>query len=186
MRAICAALEIDRLAVWGISGGGPHALACAALLPGLVVAAASLASAVPFDADGLDWFAGMGQANVDDFRLLLRDQEAARAKLQEDRAALLRASPDELARLEFLLTPADSAVWRGAMAEYLVRCVATGWPPASRDGGRTAAHTSGRGGSTWRISRFPSAAARAAGQVRALRARAVAGLEDSRGEGRAA
>ena len=45
VRAICAELGIDRLAMWGISGGGPHALACAALLPDLVVAAASLASA---------------------------------------------------------------------------------------------------------------------------------------------
>src|SRR6516225_9353442 len=43
VRAICAALAIDRLAVWGISGGGPYALACAALLPELVAAAASLA-----------------------------------------------------------------------------------------------------------------------------------------------
>ena len=33
---------IDRLAMWGISGGGPYALACAALLPDLVIAAASL------------------------------------------------------------------------------------------------------------------------------------------------
>ena len=45
VRAICAALKIDRLATWGVSGGGPHVLACAALLPDLVVAAASLASA---------------------------------------------------------------------------------------------------------------------------------------------
>jgi pimeloyl-ACP methyl ester carboxylesterase len=43
VRAICAELDISRLAIWGISGGGPHVLACAALLPDLVVAAASLA-----------------------------------------------------------------------------------------------------------------------------------------------
>src|ERR1700685_1813182 len=36
--AIADALGITRLAVWGISGGGPLALACAALLPGLVFA----------------------------------------------------------------------------------------------------------------------------------------------------
>ena len=40
-------LGIDRLATWGISGGGPHVLACAALLPDLVTAAASLASLAP-------------------------------------------------------------------------------------------------------------------------------------------
>jgi pimeloyl-ACP methyl ester carboxylesterase len=38
-RAICQALGIDRLAMWGLSGGGPHVLACAALLPDLVAAA---------------------------------------------------------------------------------------------------------------------------------------------------
>ena len=47
VRAICAGLGIDRLAMWGVSGGGPHVLACAALLPDLVTAAASLASLAP-------------------------------------------------------------------------------------------------------------------------------------------
>jgi pimeloyl-ACP methyl ester carboxylesterase len=55
VRAICAELGIDRLAMWGISGGGPHVLACAALLPDLVVAAASLASLAPVGAEGLEW-----------------------------------------------------------------------------------------------------------------------------------
>ena len=54
VRAICAELGIDRLAMWGISGGGPHVLACAALLPDLVTAAASLASLAPIGAEGLD------------------------------------------------------------------------------------------------------------------------------------
>src|SRR5215472_15138390 len=61
VRAICAALGIDRLRTWGISGGGPHVLACATLLPDLVVAAASLASTAPYGAEGLDWYEGMGQ-----------------------------------------------------------------------------------------------------------------------------
>jgi hypothetical protein len=53
----------------GISGGGPHLLACAALLPDLVTAAASLASPAPLDAEGLDWFADMGELNAEDTRL---------------------------------------------------------------------------------------------------------------------
>ena len=52
VRAICAELGIDRLVTWGYSGGGPHLLACAALLPDLVTAAASLAGLAPFDAEG--------------------------------------------------------------------------------------------------------------------------------------
>lgn len=53
-------LGIRRFAVMGHSGGGPHALACAALLPERVLAAVSVAGLAPFDAQGLDWFAGMG------------------------------------------------------------------------------------------------------------------------------
>jgi pimeloyl-ACP methyl ester carboxylesterase len=74
VRAICAELGIDRLATWGISGGGPHVLACAALLPDLVTAAASLASLAPYGAEGLDYYAGMGQENVDDTRLYYADE----------------------------------------------------------------------------------------------------------------
>src|SRR6516164_5833556 len=92
VRAICAEFGIDRLAMWGISGGGPHMLACAALLPDLVTAAASLASLAPLDAEGLDWFDGMGQDNVDDFKLLKSDPRAARAKLEKDREQTLATS----------------------------------------------------------------------------------------------
>ena len=55
---IADALGVGRFAVLGHSGGGPHALACAALLPGRVIAAVSASAPAPLDADGLDWFAG--------------------------------------------------------------------------------------------------------------------------------
>jgi pimeloyl-ACP methyl ester carboxylesterase len=121
VRAICAALGIGRLAMWGISGGGPHVLACAALLPDLVTAAASLASLAPYPADGIDWFAGMGEENAEDFRLMLTDEAAARAKTEKEREGMLAATADELAA-EFpsLLSPTDAAVLTGAFAEYLV------------------------------------------------------------------
>src|SRR5215472_11990367 len=85
VRAICAALGIDRLAMWGLSGGGPHVLACAALLPDLVSAAAALGSYAPFGVEGLDWFAGMGPAVTDAYRLLLTDPDAARAEMGKRR-----------------------------------------------------------------------------------------------------
>ena len=56
---IADALGIDRFAVMGASGGGPHALACAALLPERVFAVALLACIAPSDAEGLDFLAGM-------------------------------------------------------------------------------------------------------------------------------
>ncbi len=57
----------DRFAVVGRSGGGPHALACAALLPGRVNRAAVLVGIAPHGAVGLDWFDGMAQSNVSEF-----------------------------------------------------------------------------------------------------------------------
>jgi pimeloyl-ACP methyl ester carboxylesterase len=140
VRAICAALRIDRLGVWGISGGGPHALACAALLPDLVVAVASLASPAPYGAEGLDWFDGMGQDNVDDTQLTLSDPDAARAKTEADREEFLAAAAGDLAAaadalaksMASLLTPTDAAVLTGTpMAGYLVRCTRDGLAPGS-------------------------------------------------------
>ena len=130
VRAICAELGIGRLAMWGISGGGPHVLACAALLPDLVSAVASLASLAPLDGDGLDWFAGMGELNADDTRLFLRDPEAARAKLEADREQVLEASPADLAgRLQTLLSPTDAAVLNDGLADFLVHCEHEGLAP---------------------------------------------------------
>ena len=55
---IADALGIGRFAVMGHSGGSPHALACGALLPDRVLAAVCVSALAPFDAEGLDWFAG--------------------------------------------------------------------------------------------------------------------------------
>ncbi|GAA1492691.1 alpha/beta fold hydrolase [Curtobacterium herbarum] len=52
------ALGIGRVAVFGGSGGGPHALAAAALLPDRVAALATLASPAPF-VDTPAWWDGM-------------------------------------------------------------------------------------------------------------------------------
>ena len=133
VRAICADLGIDRLAMWGISGGGPHVLACAALLPGLVTAAASLASPAPMDAEGLDWFAGMGELNAEDIGLFLRDREAARAKLESDREEILTASAAEVVSgLRTLLSPTDAAVLKDALVDFLVYCHHEGLAPGGQ------------------------------------------------------
>jgi pimeloyl-ACP methyl ester carboxylesterase len=131
VRAICAELGLDRLAMWGISGGGPHVLACAALLPDLVTAAASLASPAPIDAEGLDFFAGMGRDNVEDIQLFLRDPQAARAKLEADRQAILATPAAEMAgTLQTLLSPVDAAALKDALADYLVYCDHEGLAPS--------------------------------------------------------
>lgn len=53
------ALGIDRFATLGASGGATHALGCAAVLGDRVIATVAIAALAPFEADGLDWFAGM-------------------------------------------------------------------------------------------------------------------------------
>ena len=127
VRAIAAALDIDRMAVWGVSGGGPHALACAAMLPDLVVGVGSLASIAPYGAPGLDYFAGMGQENVDDTKLTLEDEPAARSKLDRDREHLLAmTAADMVDGFPTLVSAVDAAALNGELAEYTVTCMHDG------------------------------------------------------------
>jgi pimeloyl-ACP methyl ester carboxylesterase len=116
--AIAGALGVDRYAVYGGSGGGPHALANA-VRPERVVAVAALASVAPWDADGLDWLDGMGQDNLDEFGATLEGEEALRDYLEKERDSMLAGSPDALAKtLDSLLCPPDRACLTGELAKY--------------------------------------------------------------------
>jgi pimeloyl-ACP methyl ester carboxylesterase len=72
---VADALGIDRFAVIGHSGGGSHALACAALLPERVVGVVSVAGLAPY-AEGLDFFAGMADAGVASLRAAAEGRES--------------------------------------------------------------------------------------------------------------
>jgi pimeloyl-ACP methyl ester carboxylesterase len=65
--AVIEQLGHDRFYTAGWSGGAPHALACAALMPDRVIAAASIAGPAPVGAEGLDWLDGMGEENIEEF-----------------------------------------------------------------------------------------------------------------------
>lgn len=79
--AVADALGIARFGVLGASGGGPHSLACAALLGDRVVGVVSIAGLAPFQADGLDWFGGMGPAGAAELRAAVAGREVLAAHL---------------------------------------------------------------------------------------------------------
>lgn len=77
--ALADELGWKTFAVTGGSGGGPHSLACAALLPGRVIRATCDVGIAPWNAEGLDWFDGMVEGNVAEFTTATRGEEAFRA-----------------------------------------------------------------------------------------------------------
>ena len=78
---VADALGVETFAVVGHSGGGPHALACAAALPDRVRAAVSISGLAPFDAPGLDWFAGMHPGGAAELRAAVDGRAALLAQL---------------------------------------------------------------------------------------------------------
>jgi pimeloyl-ACP methyl ester carboxylesterase len=73
---VADALGVERFAVMGHSGGGPHALACAALLPERVLGVVSVSGLAPFGAEGLDYFAGMADSGVASLGAAAQGREA--------------------------------------------------------------------------------------------------------------
>lgn len=74
--AIADHLGLDRFAVVGRSGGGPHALACAAVLGERVTRMAALVSVAPADAPDLDWYGGMNSGNAREYASADSDERA--------------------------------------------------------------------------------------------------------------
>lgn len=132
---VADALEVDRFAVVGRSGGGPHALACAALLPDRVTRASALVGLAPRDAEGLDWFAGMTPSNVREFQTAFTDPQRYAAQITS-RSAVIRSNPARL--LEELragltdddrLVVSDSSTWSMLLRNYreALRTSPYGW-----------------------------------------------------------
>jgi pimeloyl-ACP methyl ester carboxylesterase len=127
VEAICDGLGLGSICTWGISGGGPHALACAALLPDRVTAAASLAGVTPYEAEGLDWMAGMGEGNIEEFGAVLAGRAVLEPALESLAAELLAATPEELAEtFASLLSPVDREALTSTFAPWLLQAMTTG------------------------------------------------------------
>lgn len=119
--AILDELGADRFVTLGLSGGGPHALACAALLPGRCIAAATIGGVAPYDADGLDYLAGMGPENIEEFSLAVEGRDALVPFLQAQADPLARTdAAGIIAALSGLLPPIDRDALTGAVADWLI------------------------------------------------------------------
>ena len=135
--AVADALGVDRFAVMGHSGGGPHALACAALLPGRVMGAVSISGLAPLDADGLDWFGGMIPSGVASLRAAI-DGPVAKEKYEmsgieydpEFTTADLGALSGEWSWLDDVVGPAVDSGPGGVIADDLAYVSPWGFEPA--------------------------------------------------------
>jgi pimeloyl-ACP methyl ester carboxylesterase len=110
--AIAETLDIERFAVSGGSGGGPHALAIAARLPERVTRVACVVGGAPYGAEDLDWFAGMDPVNVKEFGWALAGEAVLAAELQRlAQESLDRVGEDPTALLaDIELSEADRTV----------------------------------------------------------------------------
>ena len=138
--ALADHLGLERFGVTGGSGGGAHALACAALLPDRVVRATCVVGVAPLGHPGLDqdaWLAGMDPENVKEFGWAVAGEEVLMRELEAEYARIAaRVADDPSAVLEgFELAESDRAelarpermqIIRESWAEHSARGVG-GW-----------------------------------------------------------
>jgi pimeloyl-ACP methyl ester carboxylesterase len=123
-------LDYDRFATLGGSGGGPHTLALGALLPDRCVGVCAIASPAPWEAEGLDWLAGQGEQNQQEWEAALQGVEALERRLEHDAAEISVATPEQIREvLHTLLSEVDRAVLTGEIAEYFHASVARALAP---------------------------------------------------------
>jgi pimeloyl-ACP methyl ester carboxylesterase len=147
--AIADYLGLDRVAVWGISGGGAPALACAYALPRRVVAVSSVAGVAPYHAEGLDWFAGMGELNVEDTKMMLSDPVGWETKSRRDAGEQLKAAKaDILQMFATLLSEVDRSALSDELTGYLQAQFQEAYKVGIRVDATTASPAAHRGAST--------------------------------------
>jgi pimeloyl-ACP methyl ester carboxylesterase len=122
--AVLDALGHDRFVTIGWSGGGPHALACAARLSERCAAAATIGGVAPFDAEGLDFLDGMGPENIEEFGLALAGGEPFSDFLARESAGLVALTAPDLAdSLGGLVSDVDKAALTGDLADFMARAL---------------------------------------------------------------
>jgi pimeloyl-ACP methyl ester carboxylesterase len=118
--AVLDHLGAERCYTMGFSGGGPHALACAARLPERVDAAAIVGSVAPYGVEGLDFLAGMAQENVEEFGAALAGSGDLEVFLTGVLPSLNAVTGGDVAdALGGLVPPVDRAALTNAYTEAL-------------------------------------------------------------------
>ena len=124
--ALADALGAERFAVVGASGGGPHALACGALAADRCVAVATVAGVGPWEMDGLEFLAGMGEGNEVEFGAAVDGEQPLRELIGPWRESMLAGGPQgTYDALVTVLSPPDRAVFSEAYAAEFHRGVET-------------------------------------------------------------
>lgn len=109
--AVLDLLDAPRCLTAGWSGGGPHALATGALLGDRVAGVLVIAGVAPYGVPGLDWLAGMGEQNIEEFGAALDGEKPLRAYLEPAGEQLRHPDAADIVReLSTLLPPVDVAV----------------------------------------------------------------------------
>jgi pimeloyl-ACP methyl ester carboxylesterase len=120
-------LDAPRCVVAGWSGGGPHALATAARLADRVAGALVVAGVGPYGVPGLEFLAGMGEQNVEEFSLALDGEDALRPWLEDEAVGLREATAAQVVeQLSTLLPPVDVAVLSDEFGEDLIANLSEG------------------------------------------------------------
>lgn len=118
--AVLDAIGADRCYLIGWSGGGPHALACAARMPARVIAAATIGSVAPYPAEGLDWSAGMGAENIEEFDAALAGPDELITFKERAAPAWRVVTPEEVAEaFGDLIDDVDRGSLTGAFAGWM-------------------------------------------------------------------
>jgi pimeloyl-ACP methyl ester carboxylesterase len=122
--ALADALGIERFAVIGGSGGGPHALAVAARLPERVSRAACAVGIVPYEIVDFDWFEGMDPLNVRELGWALQGEEVLVHELEREAAEMLErvaVDPSKVIGDEWELSEADRAELARPERHHVIR-----------------------------------------------------------------
>jgi len=120
VETVLDAVGAERFVTLGWSGGGPHALATGALLPRRCQAVAVLAGVAPYPAAGMDWFAGMGEDNLEEFGAALAGADQLSRLLESFAAELAKVTGAGVTEaMAGLLSPVDRAALTGEFADEM-------------------------------------------------------------------